>query len=115
MKPDELKVKEILERPWRFVVPLYQRQYQWHDSRGSDRTRVFWEDVAEKAEDILGCRGKFEHYMGALLLAPGLTQQVYGMTPVAQVVDGQQRLTTFLILLSTITSDRHKEGFGRSL
>ena len=111
MKPDELKVKEILERPWRFVVPLYQRQYQWHDSRDSDRTRVFWEDVAEKAEEILGCRAKFEHYMGALLLAPGLAQQVYGMTPVAQVVDGQQRLTTFLILLSAIRQIAIKRGF----
>ena len=101
MKSDEYQVTQILEGKERYVVPLYQRQYQWHDSQDGDRTRVFWEDVAAKAEDVLGCGVKFKHYMGALILAP-VTERALGTTPVVQVVDGQQRLTTFLILCSAI-------------
>ncbi len=49
--------------------------------------------------------------MGALLLAPGATPRSFGMTPVVQVVDGQQRLTTFLVLLSAIRETAKKRGF----
>ena len=102
MEAREFKVTDVLSRNERFVVPLYQRQYQWHDSRDGDRNNAFWLDIAAKAGDILHGRARFDHYMGALLLAPGTTPRSFGMTPVVQVVDGQQRLTTFLILISAI-------------
>jgi hypothetical protein len=51
---------------------------------------------------VLEGRAKFDHYMGALLLAPEAMPRAFGATPVVQVVDGQQRLTTFLILLSAM-------------
>ena len=102
MDAKELKVGEVLNGNERFVVPLYQRQYQWHDDWDGARTNGFWQDVAAKAADVLDDRARFEHYMGALLLAPGVKSRSFGMTPVSQVVDGQQRLTTFLILLAAI-------------
>ena len=111
MDADEFKVTDILSRNERFVVPLYQRQYQWHDCRDGNRTSAFWQDVASKAGDVLDGRARFEHYMGALLLAPGATQRAFGMTPIAQVVDGQQRLTTFLILLSAIREIATEKNF----
>ena len=111
MDADEFKVTDVLSRNERFVVPLYQRQYQWHDCRDGNRTSAFWQDVASKAGDVLDGRARFEHYMGALLLAPGATKRAFGMTPIAQVVDGQQRLTTFLILLSAIREIAREEQF----
>ena len=48
--------------------------------------------------------------MGALLLAPEATQRAFGATPVVQVVDGQQRLTTFLILLAAMREVARKES-----
>ena len=110
MDADEFKVTDVLSRNERFVVPLYQRQYQWHDCRDGNRTSAFWQDVASKAGDVLDSRPRFEHYMGALLLAPGATKRAFGMTPIAQVVDGQQRLTTFLILLSAIREVAREEN-----
>ena len=112
MDADEFKVTDILSRNERFIVPLYQRQYQWHDCRDGNRTSAFWQDVASKAGDVLDGRARFEHYMGALLLAPGATQRAFGMTPTAQVVDGQQRLTTFLIMLSAIREVANEKHFG---
>lgn len=111
MDADEFKVQDILSRNERFIVPLYQRQFQWHDSRDGNRTSAFWQDLAAKAGDVLDGRARFEHYMGALLLAPGATQRSFGMTPVAQVVDGQQRLTTFLVLLSAIRETAKENAF----
>jgi hypothetical protein len=99
----EFKVTDVLSRNERFVVPLYQRQYQWHDHKNYEgRTSAFWLDVVAKAEEVLEGQAKFDHYMGALLLAPEAMPRAFGATPVVQVVDGQQRLTTFLILLAAM-------------
>jgi len=103
MKTDELKVTEVLRRNERFIVPLYQRQYQWHDHQNYEgRTSAFWLDVVAKASEVLAGPVRFDHYMGALLLAPDTAPRAFSETPVMHVVDGQQRLTTFLILLAAM-------------
>ena len=111
MKADEFKVTTVLTWKQRFIVPLYQRQYQWHDARDGNRTAAFWRDVAAKAADVIEGRARFEHYMGALLLAPSAAPQAFGTTPQMQVVDGQQRLTTFLILIAAIREEARTRGF----
>ena len=103
MDAREFKVTDVLSRNERFVVPLYQRQYQWHDHKNYEgRTSAFWLDVVAKATEVIEKQARFDHYMGALLLAPEASQRSFGATPVVQVVDGQQRLTTFLILLAAM-------------
>lgn len=66
MEADDHPIEVILNESRRFVVPLYQRKYQWDDSR----LLPFWEDVEAKASELLNGSSKFEHYMGALILAP---------------------------------------------
>ena len=98
MQADDHAVEEILAEGRRFMVPLYQRKYQWHDAQ----LVPFWEDVEAKAIEILEGKSKFQHYMGALILAPiGEAAQI-GVTPRVQVVDGQQRLTTFQLFLAAL-------------
>ena len=82
----------------RFVVPIYQRQYSWK----IPRLGPFWADVVAKAEQALEGKPKFSHYMGALILAPGGDGFTIGATPRVQVVDGQQRLTTFQLFLAAL-------------
>jgi hypothetical protein len=91
-------VISVLTDQKRFMVPIYQRQYAWGENRWSD----FWQDVVAKAEEALEGKPKFQHYMGALIIAPGADGYVVGTTPRVQVVDGQQRLTTFQLFLSAI-------------
>lgn len=91
-------VEEILTEGCRFMVPLYQRKYQWHDTQ----LIPFWEDVEAKAIEVLEGESRFQHYMGALILAPiGEAAQI-SVTPRVQVIDGQQRLTTFQIFLAAL-------------
>ena len=98
LETNDYPVEEILKEARCFMVPLYQRKFQW----GDDRLGPFWEDVEAKAGEVLEGRSKFQHYMGALILSPiGEAAQI-GVTPRVQVVDGQQRLTTFQLLLATI-------------
>ncbi|MYG11693.1 MAG: DUF262 domain-containing protein, partial [Gammaproteobacteria bacterium] len=98
MQADDHAVEEILAEGRRFMVPLYQRKYQWHDTQ----LVPFWEDVEAKAIEVLEGTSKFQHYMGALILSPiGEAAQI-GVTPKVQVVDGQQRLTTFQLFLAAI-------------
>src|SRR5262249_25633 len=82
----------------RFVVPIYQRQYSWREPRLSP----FWDDVVAKAEEVLEGQPRFNHFMGALILAPGGDGFTIGSTPKVQVVDGQQRLTTFQLFLAAM-------------
>ncbi|WP_332639955.1 DUF262 domain-containing protein [Brevundimonas sp.] len=90
----------------RFVVPIFQRQYAW----GEDRLGPFWDDVVAKAEEALEGKPKFSHYMGALILAPGGDGFTIGATPRVQVIDGQQRLTTFQLFLAAIREIGHRIG-----
>lgn len=107
MQTDDYRVETILAESRRFMVPLYQRKYQW----GDDRLVPFWDDVEAKAAEVLGGTNKFQHFMGALILsplAPGDTQ--IGVTPRVQVVDGQQRLTTFQLFLAALREVARDHG-----
>lgn len=91
-------VNEVLRDARRFMVPIYQRQYQW----GKKRLEPLWEDIVGKADEFLQGNSKFMHYMGALILAPTGDANKFAVTPSIQVVDGQQRLTTFQLFLAAI-------------
>ena len=106
MDADDHPVEIILKAARRYMVPLYQRKYQWDDK---DLT-PFWEDVAAKASEVLEGESKFEHYMGALILAPVDSGAKYAFTPTVQVVDGQQRLTTFQLFLAAQLHDLVRPG-----
>lgn len=91
-------IGKILEERGRFCVPVYQRHYEWDKK---DQWVPLWEDVKEKASEVLaGTSRKFAHYMGALIISEGKAK--HGRVPVKQVIDGQQRLTTFQVLLNAL-------------
>lgn len=106
MDADDHPVEVVLKEARRFMVPLYQRKYQW----GDERLEPFWEDVAAKAAEVLEGEGKFEHYMGALILSPVDQGSQIGITPIVQVVDGQQRLTTFQLFLAALREVARARG-----
>ena len=98
MDADDYKVEAVLKEDRRFIVPLYQRKYQWAEHR----LLPFWEDVQAKAAEVLSGESRFEHYMGALIIAPVDIGSQISKTPIVLVVDGQQRLTTFQLFLAAL-------------
>jgi uncharacterized protein with ParB-like and HNH nuclease domain len=106
MDTDDLKIELVLKESRRFMVPLYQRKYQWAEHR----LLPFWEDVQAKTIEVLNGESKFEHYMGALILAPVDIGSQFNKTPIVQVVDGQQRLTTFQLFLVSLREVARRHG-----
>ena len=96
MDLDNLQTFHSLFSQWRFTVPDYQRGYAW----GVDQWKALMEDLSTLTDDN-------DHFTGLLVLhenndpdarikTRGIFKDVY------DVVDGQQRLTTIIILLNEI-------------
>ena len=80
-------------------MPIYQRTYEWTPER---QIETLMDYVEAKAKGRLANEpARFLHYMGALLLIPRFGF-VFGRIPVFDIVDGQQRITTFQIALAAL-------------
>ena len=101
MKAGPIDIGTLLQNRNRYCVPIYQRHYVWNKD---SQWQPFWLEVRTKAiERLSGRPQRFSHFMGAIVLEsrgkPSVKQ-----VPSFQVVDGQQRLTTFQLFL---TAARH--------
>ena len=83
----------------RYLIPLFQRPYVW--SR-ENQWEPLWEDIADRADRELD-QSRAEtppHFLGAIVIQQRAS---WGDELLAHdVIDGQQRLTTFQILLSAL-------------
>ncbi len=98
MKPYTRTILNLFDGKKRYLIPLYQRQYAW---KVSPQLEMLWADL-ERAADQLEAEGhaKAPHFMGAMVIALITT---YGQQVQAyEVIDGQQRLTTFQLLMCAV-------------
>jgi uncharacterized protein with ParB-like and HNH nuclease domain len=87
-------LKEILSNGKKYFVPRFQRDYSW----GSEQLEDLWEDINNMKEDDY-------HYVGYLVLQEVGKQEF-------KIIDGQQRLTTFsLMVLAAIKKLKERGGF----
>lgn len=101
MKAGPVEIGTLLQNRNRYCVPIYQRHYVWEKNK---QWEPFWQDIRTKAvERLAGRERRFSHFMGAVVLESRAKPSVR-QVPSFQVVDGQQRLTTFQIFL---TAARH--------
>lgn len=90
----------VLGQKQHWVVPVYQRHYEW-ESVPDGQIPKLWEDWRDKAIERLEERSQFPHYFGALIYSDP-SKQAFGATPRRFLVDGQQRITTFQIVLAAL-------------
>ena len=98
----ERGLNQILQGPWQYQVPLYQRPYQWKESNRAQ----LWEDIVQLADER-EMDPTASHFLGSLVLSPAPGAAAGGVQRFL-VVDGQQRLTTLTLLLAAIR-DHHLE------
>lgn len=109
MKAAPVTIRHLLENRQRFCVPIYQRHYVWTREK---QWEPFWNDVRTKAiERFTGRDRRFAHFMGALVLESRATVTTRRVTSY-QVVDGQQRLTTFQLFLAAARHYAIRNGFN---
>ncbi len=102
MQPYRVKLENLLEDRKQFVVPLFQRPYSWKKKNWNE----LWRDLL----DIYSLDNNKEHFMGAVVTMP-IQMQPHGVNKFL-LIDGQQRLTTILVVLCCI---RDLAGRGVSL
>lgn len=88
----EQPIKKIFSDDFVFTIPSYQRPYAWTTDEAEellDDLLTFLRDETEPLEKI------DPYFLGSIVL-------IKDATPPADVVDGQQRLTTLTILLSVL-------------
>lgn len=95
MQVGEKKLYDLLFAGNQFVIPVFQRDYVWKER---DWERL-WEDItALRAAD-----GPAEHFMGSIVSVP--MEISPGEIPRYLIIDGQQRLITFAVLLSALRDE----------
>ncbi|TWU08372.1 DUF262 domain-containing protein [Stieleria varia] len=74
-----------------YVVPDYQREYVWSDKEV--------QQLLDDINDQVDVSSDMEYFVGMILVSPGARKNQF------EVIDGQQRLTTFFLLLCAM---RHR-------
>jgi hypothetical protein len=106
MKPYTRSIIGLFDGKRRYLVPLYQRQYSWRDD---PQIALLWEDIQRAVERIETDRTALvPHFMGAIVISQIKT---YGdQVQAFEVIDGQQRLTTFQLLLTSLRDVAAAQG-----
>ena len=93
MKATEANFLAFLKRSPQFVIPIYQRTYSWTDRE----CRQLWEDILRTGRsDAISA-----HFTGSIVYIEKGLFQVSSQPPLL-VIDGQQRLTTVMLILEAL-------------
>ncbi|TDR16747.1 DUF262 domain-containing protein [Marinicella litoralis] len=89
----QISLKDLFKSNF-FSIPEYQRGYSW----GKAQRTALWEDIVS----LLDFRQEesYKHYMGTIVAVKGDEFCHY------EIVDGQQRITSLLLLINTIISHK---------
>ncbi|MXX24909.1 MAG: RecQ family ATP-dependent DNA helicase [Caldilineaceae bacterium SB0668_bin_21] len=88
----ELQLVSIFSDSYRFEIPEYQRPYAWT----TEQTGELLEDLLHAMGDVESVREASPYFLGSIVTIKN------GPQSHAQIVDGQQRLTTLTILLCVL-------------
>lgn len=86
----EYPLSKIFSSDFDYVIPSYQRPYAWTVDQTSELFDDLYDFYVREKEDT--------YFLGSIVLIKEEGK------PYSEVIDGQQRLTTLTILLSSITS-----------
>ncbi|WQS47131.1 DUF262 domain-containing protein [Helicobacter pylori] len=97
----EWYLKNTLKEEFYYQIPIYQRPYQWTEENCEKLLDDLFEDYEEDRES--------DYFCGSLVL---VKSDPNSKTEIYDIVDGQQRLSTFILLakvLSALYSERLTE------
>lgn len=124
MEAKTYPLQEILKPERRYIIPTFQRDYEWTlEGQGN----LLFEDLEATADRLLDVRGSGEdgsklkpkeqgispHFMGAIVCAslPFAT----GGVALRSVIDGQQRLTTIQLMMRGLLNVLTESSSDRNL
>lgn len=104
MKAKESRLLDFLKSSKQFVIPIYQRPYRWEEPQ----CRKLWDDLIRASQTPDGAT----HFVGSVVY---IQDGLYNVSdqPSLLIIDGQQRLTTFMLLIEALAraqGDTELEG-----
>ncbi|OOY02697.1 DUF262 and DUF1524 domain-containing protein [Thioclava sp. F28-4] len=107
MKATDANLLSFIAKAPQFVIPIYQRTYSWTETE----CRQLWEDVRRA-----GRSGHIPvHFLGSVVYVEESLSNNSSRSP-QLVIDGQQRLTSVLLLLTALSrvigDDEPVDGFS---
>jgi hypothetical protein len=94
MEAAEAKIQRVLQRDMQFLVPHFQRPYSWREREW----QMLWDDLVELAADP----DAEPHFLGSIVSAPA--RSIPEGVEKRLLIDGQQRLTTIVVILGLLRS-----------
>lgn len=104
MKATEANLLGFIRKSPRFVIPIYQRTYSWTERE----CRQLWDDIlrAGTSEAVRA------HFVGSVVYIQDGLYSVTSNAPLL-VIDGQQRLTTVMLLLAALAKELEARPEGQ--
>lgn len=99
MEPQKLKLKSLFTEDKKFFIPLYQRAYSWENKQ-----------LKELIEDLIQHSNGEKYFLGSAILMQREKEDDH-----FDIIDGQQRLTTIVILMRAILNIAKNEDFTKDI
>ena len=97
MNAKKQNLGNIFDLTTRFIAPLYQRPYVWTQEKNWE---PLWQSVLDVTQRRLANEQSRPYFLGAIVLDQLKTST--GEVEARQIIDGQQRLTTFQIVFAVL-------------
>lgn len=92
MDADNDKFHKLIDGGCQFFIPIYQRTYNWN----TKQCKRMFDDILKIGKDSKG-----SHFMGSITYVGSAEHASVEITPY-QIIDGQQRLTSLMLLLAAM-------------
>ncbi len=96
MHAHQRSLTEIFTQNHQFTIPIYQRPYSWQKKQ----CEKLWEDIQNAAKNDR------EHFIGSIVRFENSQKEE---VTIHTVIDGQQRITTILLLISAMILKQENE------
>lgn len=111
MQAKDFSLNEVLQERQQWVVPVYQRNYTWETGADGQLPKL-WDDLRDRAQECLDGGKPKPHFVGAIIYSQP-SEQPFGTVSRRFLVDGQQRITTFSLVLCAMKEVARERGFER--
>ena len=98
MQAQDRRLTDLIQGTRQYCVPICQRPYEWDEKRWN----TLWDDLIKtknrrQAQRHLAEDLRYRHFFATIVI------RELGGTPVTiiDLIDGQQRLTTFMLLINS--------------
>lgn len=111
MQAKDHPLNVVLQERQQWVIPVYQRTYTWETGPDSQLPKL-WDDLRDRAGECLSGQRPKPHFVGAIIYSQP-PEQPFGTVNRRFLVDGQQRITTFSLVLCAMKEVAREKGFDR--